>query len=320
MNALKQKHPCKECNKTYGSLRNLQRHINVKHPEPDDSIEPTFAYKCLLCEETYHTKAAAKNHSDCVANQAARKQREVALKLQESFLNTRQRVNDARDQQLKLKESNLKQGQLKLKLDKQRLLVKTEQQLNSAATSTALSLSCEKDIFTQLKEIKQMMPTSAAVVNNNFNIQVFLNEKCDKAMNINEFIDNINITIQDMDLTYKHGLGESIKQHLITGLNEMKVEERPVHCSNIGACEMYVRDNDLWRKDSDNRRLKESIVKLGKNHINIIPEWEKANDSWKDTGTSMTKYMDMVEKVIQPIEAKDLKKVVTTVAKATHIN
>ena len=76
--------------------------------------------------------------------------------------------------------------------------------------------------------------------NKTFNLQFFLNETCKNAMNINQFVDNIDITMDDLKNTRINGLVEGVSDIIIRGLKQLEVHERPIHCTDLKRHTLYI--------------------------------------------------------------------------------
>jgi hypothetical protein len=112
--------------------------------------------------------------------------------------------------------------------------------------------------------------------NKTFNLQFFLNETCKDAMNISEFIDNIKLQLCDLENIGKLGYVEGISKIIIKNLNALDVEKRPVHCSDIKREIMYVKDEDTWEKESDEKqKIKQVISSVVSKNLQLLPEFQK---------------------------------------------
>ena len=107
--------------------------------------------------------------------------------------------------------------------------------------------------------------------NNTFNLQVFLNETCKDAMNIEDFLESIVVTIPDLKKLAKFGYVEGISGLLIKNLNDIDITKRPLHCSDVKRETVYIKENDKWGKDSEQKeRLKKVIRELSKLHTRAL--------------------------------------------------
>jgi len=106
--------------------------------------------------------------------------------------------------------------------------------------------------------------------NNQFNINMFLNEKCKNAMNLEDFIQKIKFTLEDLQYTRDNGYTKGISNVFIKSLNDMDVTERPIHCSDQKRLQFYVKNDDEWTRDRNNEKIDSSIEKVSKKHRRIL--------------------------------------------------
>jgi hypothetical protein len=131
-----------------------------------------------------------------------------------------------------------------------------------------------------LEVCKNFQPSTVNSNNNNhnktFNLQVFLNETCKDAMNIMDFADSIKLQLTDLENVGEYGFVNGISKIIIKSLQEMDVNLRPVHCSDLKREVAYVRENGKWEKDTpDNKLIKKAIKRVAHRNIRQIPEWKK---------------------------------------------
>ena len=151
---------------------------------------------------------------------------------------------------------------------------------------------CDKElIITLVKQnaelleiIKNGTNNTVNTVNNNytnntnktFNLQFFLNDTCKDAMNISEFIENIKLQLSDLESIGKLGYVEGISNIIIKNLNAMDVDKRPVHCSDVKREIIYVKDDDKWEKEQqDKEKIKQVISSVVSKNIRLLPEYQK---------------------------------------------
>jgi hypothetical protein len=103
--------------------------------------------------------------------------------------------------------------------------------------------------------------TNNTTHNNNFNMQFFLNEQCKDALNIMDFISQLQIKLTDLDMVGRVGYSEGISKIFIRGLKELDVFKRPVHCSDLKRETLYVKDQNSWEKDNDDKRKLKTAIK-----------------------------------------------------------
>ena len=124
--------------------------------------------------------------------------------------------------------------------------------------------------------------TNNNTINNNnshnktFNLQVFLNETCKDAMNINDFIDSIKLQLSDFERMGEVGYAQGISDIITSKLQALDITQRPVHCTDKKRETMYVKDQDQWTKEDENKtKIKKMIKRIENKNIQIIPQFQK---------------------------------------------
>ena len=157
---------------------------------------------------------------------------------------------------------------------------------------------------------------------NKFNINLFLTEKCKDAINMNEFISSLQITLDDFNKTKEKGLLESVNHQIIKELRGMELYKRPIHCTDIKRDVMYIKDNNNWEKDENNDKLKTAIGTIAEKQIKNFGIWEQANPSYMETKEGQEEYMNIVSCISQDIEneSRATNKVIKNIGKEVSIN
>ena len=114
--------------------------------------------------------------------------------------------------------------------------------------------------------------------NKTFNMQVFLNEKCKDAMNLTDFVNSMMLDFSDLEELGELGYVEGISRQMVRKLNEMDVYKRPIHCSDLKRETMYVRDNDVWEKETELfDKLRKAIKYITKKNGDLMIPWRDAH-------------------------------------------
>jgi hypothetical protein len=162
----------------------------------------------------------------------------------------------------------------------------------------------------QLKEQQEQMSniipkignTFNNTTNNNFNLNLFLNEKCKDALNITDFIDSLQITLEDLLFSKKNGISRGITDVMIKGLKELDIHKRPIHCTDIKRDIMYIKDQDKWMKDDNHDMMKNTIIKIADKERNALQQWAIDNPDWIETESKQIEYLTMMKSICEPIE------------------
>jgi hypothetical protein len=133
-------------------------------------------------------------------------------------------------------------------------------------------------------------------INKTFNLQVFLNETCKDAINMSDFINQMQVSISDLETTGKLGYAEGISKVFIKNLDEMNYTDRPIHCSDSKRETLYIRENNQWSKDDDQKtNLTKAIKSIANKNIKQISEWQKLHPEFSDPDSKENdKYMKIV--------------------------
>jgi hypothetical protein len=132
--------------------------------------------------------------------------------------------------------------------------------------------------------------------NNTFNLQFFLNEKCKDALNINEFVDSIKIQMADLENFAHMDYANGISKILLKNFNNLDTYSRPIHCSDSKREILYIKENNCWTKEADDKPiLKKAIKQVAFKNIKLINEWVKEHPGCQDPTTKQNvKYNKIV--------------------------
>jgi hypothetical protein len=161
--------------------------------------------------------------------------------------------------------------------------------------------------------------------NNNFNLNIFLNETCKDAINMTDFIESLNVSIEDLEETGVVGYADGVSSVFLNGLNELDTHNRPIHCSDFRREILYIRDDNKWYKESDSKsKLLQAIKMLTKKHITTIFEWQKLHPEYNDPDSKQNDHYQQIILSSMPgstIEEsnKNYDKIIRRLAKATVI-
>jgi hypothetical protein len=149
-------------------------------------------------------------------------------------------------------------------------------------------------IFELAKEAKNV--TNNTTNNNNFNLQFYLNDTCKDAISLVDFVDSLQVQLDDLEETARLGYTEGVSRIIINGLNELDVCKRPIHCSDAKRETLYIKDQDEWTKeDSDKTHLSKAIKVVSKKNVEQIFEWQKKYPEYRDPESKQSdRYMEMI--------------------------
>lgn len=119
--------------------------------------------------------------------------------------------------------------------------------------------------------------------NNSFNLNLYLNDTCKDAINISEFVDSLVLSINDLEETARIGYANGISKIFINGLQKMDVCKRPLHCSDVKRNTLYIKNENQWIKETEEKPiLTKAIKQVANKNIKNIFEWQKHNPHYND--------------------------------------
>jgi hypothetical protein len=159
-------------------------------------------------------------------------------------------------------------------------------------------LKQNNDLLEVIKNTNQNIVTNNNINSNNktFNLNVFLNEHCKDAMNIMDFVDSLKIQLSDLENVGKVGYVNGISDIIIKNLKALDIHKRPVHCSDSKREVMYIKDENKWEKENEEKvKLRKVIKYIAHKNSKMIPIFK---EKYPDCGKSESKHSDQYNKLI----------------------
>lgn len=162
-------------------------------------------------------------------------------------------------------------------------------------------------LFEQNSKLMQIMENNKVIttntntnilntVTNNFNLNVFLNEKCKDALNITDFVESLVVKVTDLEETTRLGYANGVSKIFIDGLKKLDIYKRPLHCSDLKREVIYIKDSNQWIKENDSKSTLMNAIKcVAKKNVQNIFEWQKLNP---DYNVLQSKQNDKYNKII----------------------
>jgi hypothetical protein len=185
------------------------------------------------------------------------------------------------------------------------------------------------------KQLVEMIPMVCATNNTNlitnnhnhmsikqkFNLNVFLNEQCKDALNIGDFINSLQITLDDLSVTREKTLEDSVENIFLRGLKELDIYKRPIHCTDHKRDVMYIKDEEKWEKDEGNIKLKDTIGAISRKQIKKLKEWKDSDpEVTKTTSVKNDKFLLTLNHVCTPIPETSEKRLIKNIGKEVQID
>ena len=161
--------------------------------------------------------------------------------------------------------------------------------------------------------------------NKSFNLQFFLNEECKDALNIAEFVSSIKMDLDDLETTGRLGYVEGVTRIINKNLNDLDQSKRPIHCSDVKREVLYIKNDDQWVKENENKPiLTKAIKQIANENIKQIGEWKKKYPDCTDSDSRKNDmYLNIVSNAMSGCtveeQSTNYEKIITKVAKEVVI-
>ena len=206
------------------------------------------------------------------------------------------------------------------------LLYIQSKQLHETQVELLKSNEQNIDIHNRLIDVFKDGTTVNNTTNNNqkFNLNFFLNTTCKDAMNMSEFIENLQVDFKDIENIGKQGYISGMTNMILSRIKDLDITKRPLHCTDLKRETMYIKDNDEWSKDSrENSKLRDMISIVAKQNYNTVPVWRKEHPECNVSDhPSYNLCMDMMRNIIGDVgieQARLDNKVIKNLSKSIFI-
>jgi hypothetical protein len=267
------------------------KHKNLTNPNkktPDHAIK---LYTCKWCDKNYkHMSTLSAHKKKCISK--------IHCENNDEFLEENGYIDGINIQ------------------DKDALLLHLLKQ-NGELQKSLIALSKEKTITNN--------NNNTISHNKTFNLNLFLNETCKDALNIQDFVSSIKVSLDDLENTGRKGYIEGVSNIILKNLKNLGQYERPIHCSDQKREVLYIKDDNQWIKESEEKPiLTKAIKSIANENMKKIKEWKDLNpDCINYDSQKNNLYLKIVSNSMNGISEdeskKNLERIISCVAKETII-
>jgi len=272
---------CNHCD--YNTVRKSQmdRHMNTEKHKRKLMETKSSKYECISCNKLFKTNSGLWKH----------KKKCKYIEDDET-----ENENNENNEILKTENDNIDYKSMFLKM------ITDNKELRDTLITE------NKELLNKISELIPMVGNNNNSHNNikqKFNINVFLNEQCKDALTMNEFIDKIKITMDDLMITKNKGIAEGVSNIFIENMNKLSLHERPIHCTDIKRETMYIKCEDdnqdgktgpHWEKDLENKKIKKALEKVSHVQNRGLIKWVEKHPKWEDIPDQQEEYMLLINK------------------------
>jgi len=259
---------CKNCNYTTVRESQYSRHLSTRKHQiltnTNKKVPKSSTSYICICGKSYKHASSLSGHKKKCSYQSVENE-------------TKNTGSDKeipnQELELEVKEENT--------IDYKNMFIQLMKQNQELQTTI---IEQQKAVVQQQETINEMIPkignnnTTNNNNNNQFNLQLFLNEQCKDALNITDFMKSIEVNMNDLVQTGKLGYVDGMSRIFVNALKDMDVTERPFHCTDIKRETVYIKDQDKWEKDeNDKQKIKKTIRNIENKNLQMIPKWQEEN-------------------------------------------
>ena len=276
------KYHCKKCDYTTCHLSHWKKHIKTKKHIGNNGnkmeTKKVPGFVCSICGKNYKTRSGIFKHS-----QSCKKVPQT-IEDDENTLTLSTDTHNHKDKQIET-------------------LLQTVREQN-------------KTIENMFGKVVECLPVASgqSIVgdnnntiqnNNQFNIQLFLNEDCKNATSIQDFAKQLKITMDDLSLL-RNNEPKAITEIITKNLNEYSITERPIHSHRK---RWYVKDkSDGWENDSGDKFVDGVKAGVSQKSGGVFVE---CNPEWMTDEKQGTAYVETVSAAMSGVKDKDKQKILT---------
>jgi len=282
---------CPHCDQDFNAEGDLETHMNI-HPNQqveDDNTE----FECGCGRSYKHRTSLHKHKKSCGLNTittAARITPEMVLEMVQHNQELQQLMMEQTHQLMtaSLEENrNIRNTLVEHTQQFQNTLVEQNQQFQNTLVEQVQTTQ------TQLVELaKNQQTINNSLVQNNcdnrtqFSINIFLNQDCKDAIDINQFVDSISVSVSDFIATGEMGHVSGISRIITNKLRELDVYQRPIHCTDAKRETIYIKNKDGWERETDDKpHFREVVHKVTNKNLKQLPAWQRQNPRFSQINT-----------------------------------
>ena len=278
------KYYCKKCDYTSRDKKDFRRHcLTTKHKKGNHMITNDNPYMCECCFKTYKYSSGLSRHKKICKKKKTAKNRKITKKTAVEAMETEQPTS-VQNQEVVGKISEIDAENIQLTTDLVVKMLKNQ-------------LTLQQQLVDLCKDRQQVINYQNCG-NKKMTINVFLNEKCKDAMNLTEFVNRLEVSLQDLAYTETHGYVKGISNIFTKHLTHMKPTERPIHCCDKKRLQFYIKEDDQWEKDETNTKINKSIQDISVKQIKKLKVWEEQHPTYLEDEELLQKWHSLLREIM----------------------
>jgi hypothetical protein len=164
--------------------------------------------------------------------------------------------------------------------------------------------------------------TNNNTTNNQFNLNVFLNEDCKDAFTLREVVDSIECTVADLDRMDKDGYAATITRKILESMQHMSITERPIHCTDARRNTVVVKDETGWeRNEAAMKYLNDTVFRVGRKMGSIVDEWKVVYpEHFRGTASRREQYHRLITNTLKVADGDEEARIASKICKGVILD
>ena len=266
---------CEKCHFECSKLSNYNKHLNtakhIKLTDADKKMPITNSQHICCCGKQFgHRQSLSRHKKSCngVAVSLTVTTPTPVANTNNDLINV---IVKQQEETTELKKLLIEQQETHFKQMKEQQEQMKEQQEQMKEQQSQHSKEM-KDLIPQLQQVTNINTNC----NNKFNLNFFLNEQCKDAISIQNFIENLNIGIRELEHMGDVGYVKGMMSIFSETLGAMDIYKRPLHCTDLKRDTLYIKQGDTWTKDTEDKTELKKIVETVKcRNYGSLRLWER---------------------------------------------
>jgi hypothetical protein len=168
------------------------------------------------------------------------------------------------------------------------------EQSNAMMEYNKKMMSEQNNIISELVEkVGNTNINSNNTQNNQFNLQFFLNDTCKGAMNVKDFLNFINVDLEDIEYIGTHGYVAGISRIFTKNLARLGKFEKPIWVTDEKRETIMYKEDGVWQKDEDHKKMNRISTTIENKCRMTLTLWRDANPDWNETDKKGLFYSNM---------------------------
>ena len=240
---------CEKCHFKCFKPSDYERHLGTaKHKKQHLTTEEQNKKLECICGKKYKERTALYRHKKkCNYKTPDEKIAELLLQQQEEH---------KKEQIMLLKNQQEQQRRLIEEQQRRDEEQRDEQRIRDQEHKQQIEVLTEKISGMSLVTNNTINNTTNNNTTNTFNLKFFLNTQCKDAIDFNSFLRSIKVDDDDLKKFEDNGYIGGMMNVLERNLYSMKVEDRPIHCTDKKRKTIYYKkENGDWEKDEKKKKM-----------------------------------------------------------------